>query len=231
MAAVLWAGEGAALSHLNAAVLWRVWRGAARAIDVITPRGRRGAPGVRAHRCRNLDPRDVTRVFGIAVTTVARTLVDLGDVLDAHRLANVVHEAAFRGHFDPAGTRDAMARARGHHGLGVLEQALAAHAGGSAGTRSNLEDRFLTLTRAHGLSEPLVNTKIQVEGRRIEVDFHWPDRRCCVEIDGPGHERPRTREEDRVRDRSLEAAGYEVLRFNADDLWRRAEWVIAVLDG
>ena len=45
---------------------------------------------------RRLDPADVTVHKGIPVTTVARTLVDLTDVLDAQELANVIHEAAYR---------------------------------------------------------------------------------------------------------------------------------------
>jgi very-short-patch-repair endonuclease len=227
MAAVLWAGTRAALSHLNAAVLWRMWRGAAGTIDVVVPQGRRNRPGLRAHESRNLDPRDVTRVRGIPVTTVARTLVDLGAVLHPHQLANVIHEAAFRGRFDLAATNGAMERAHGHHGLGVLAAALTLHAGGGAGTRSALEDRFLVLIRANGLPEPLVNTKVQAGERQIEVDFHWPDRRLCVEMDGPGHGRPRTREEDRLRDRRLEAAGQRVLRLTADAVRERPADAIA----
>jgi hypothetical protein len=226
MAAVLWGGEGAVLSHLDAAVLWRVWRGAAGVVDVLTRRRRRNRPGLRAHECRNLDPRDVTRVRGIPVTTVARTLVDLGAVLDVHPLANVIHEAAYRDLFDRAETEAAMERARGHHGIGTLGRAIAAHESGSAGTRSALEDRFLALIRRHGLPEPLVNTK--VEG--IEVDLHFPDRRLCVEIDGPGHGRPRTRSHDRARDDALTRAGERILRFTPADL-SDPERVLAQLGG
>ena len=50
----------------------------------------------RLQTCRHLDRLDVTREHGIPVTTVARTLVDLTDVLTTPQLANVIHEAAFR---------------------------------------------------------------------------------------------------------------------------------------
>jgi very-short-patch-repair endonuclease len=46
----------------------------------------------------------------------------------------------------------------------------------------------------------------------IEVDFYWPGEDLVVEIDGPGHERPRTKAEDAARDRVLEAAGLTVVR-------------------
>ena len=214
MAAVLTVGDNAALSHVSAALLWRIWRGSAALSHVLTPDRRRSQPGLCIHHARELSARDVTRRDGIPVTTVPRTLVDLSDVLDAQRLANVIHEAAFHGRFDLEGTRGAMARAHGRRKLGVLEQALTVHLNGGAGTRSGLEDRFLAAIRAHGLPAPLVNTRIA----GIEVDFHWPDRRLCVEIDGPGHERPRTRDQDRGRERRLHAAGQRVLRVTEEDV-------------
>jgi hypothetical protein len=186
MAAVLAAGEGAALSHLRAALLWQIWRRRAPGpIDVVTSRRKRGQRGVNIHFCRHLDPRDVTTHRGIPVTTVPRTLIDLTDSLTAHQLANVIHEAAFRKRFDASATRAAMARANGRHNLHVLDAALNAHAAGSAGTRSDLEDVFLALTRSAGLPDPLVNVGVQARGRRIEVDFHWPELKLCVEVDGP----------------------------------------------
>jgi hypothetical protein len=131
----------------------------------------------------------------------------------APQLANVIHEAAFRNRFDLEATRQAAERAAGRHELDVLAAALDAHLSGSAGTRSALEDRFLAnLTRA-GLPDPLVNTKVA----GIEVDLHWPDQALCIEIDGPGHQRPRTRAEDRARDAKLRAAGLDVVRLTGDD--------------
>jgi hypothetical protein len=115
----------------------------------------------------------------------------------------------YRKRFDAAASRAAMARATGRRHLDVLERALAAHEAGSAGTRSAAEDRFLSAVTRAGLPEPRVNTP-------IEVDFHWPDLGLCVEVDGPGHDRPRTRRDDAIRDRALTATGRTVLRLDAD---------------
>jgi hypothetical protein len=227
MAAVLAAGDGAGLAGLSAAVLWQIWRRKTDTIDVVAPGRRRGQPGFRLRACRHFDPRDVTTRAGIPVTTVARTLVDLTDDLDAHQLANVIHEAAFRKRFDAAATRAAMARANGRQRLAELEAALVAHEDGSAGTRSELEDRFLALVHAAGLPPPLTNVPIQTDGRRIEVDFRWPA--LCVEIDGDGHTRPRARREDRERDAALRAEGYTVVRFSRDDVDARSTTVLAGL--
>jgi very-short-patch-repair endonuclease len=49
----------------------------------------------------------------------------------------------------------------------------------------------------------------------------------CVEIDGAGYARPRARREDRARDRTLRAAGYDVLRFTGEDLDERPGAVAA----
>ena len=150
---------------------------------------------------RRLDERDVIVWSGIRVTTVARMLVDLTDVLTPHQLAYVIHEADFRRIFDERATRAAMARANGRRNLHRLERALELRAQGSAGTRSGKEDAFLEQQTV----EPRVNTK-------IEVDFHWPDEGRVVEVDGHGHRRPATRLEDARRDALLDGAGWRVER-------------------
>jgi hypothetical protein len=94
-----------------------------------------------------------------------------------------------------------MERAPGRR-LRVLESALRLHASGSAGTRSALERRFLRLVRGAGLPEPVKNTFVN----GFEVDFRWGS--LCVEVDGGGHLRPRTKREDRIRGAALRAAGF-----------------------
>jgi hypothetical protein len=87
IAAVMACGRGSVLSHLDAAALWRIYDAKGAAIHVTTTGwAGRGLPGVQAHRARNLDPEDVTVKAGIPVTTVARTLIDLSDVLPSDRL-------------------------------------------------------------------------------------------------------------------------------------------------
>ena len=80
---------------------------------------------------------------------------------------------------------------------------------GPAPTRSELERRFLALCRDAGLPPPAVN--VVVAG--FEVDAVWPDRRLVVELDGHAFHGTRAAfERDRVRDASLQLAGYRVLR-------------------
>jgi very-short-patch-repair endonuclease len=206
MAAVLAAGRGAALCGLSAAVFWQAWRRKVPEIHVLVPRDHRQHPGFRVHTTRHIHPSDITEHDGIPVTTISRTLVDLTDTLTAHQLANVIHEAAFRNRFNRHATLAAMARANGRRNLAKLAQALEQE---GPGTRSDLEDRFLELIPD---LEPKVNTT--VEGLEVDVLID----KLVVEIDGPGHRRPRTRREDQARDAILKAAGYSVLRLTPDDL-------------
>jgi hypothetical protein len=223
LAAVFAAGEGAALSHLCAAALRGLRELRTDFVTVVAPKHRAPKGPIRVHECRNLDPRDVTIYKGIPVTTVARMLVDLTDVLTRHQLANVIHEAEFKGLFNAAHTREAIERARGRHKLGVLEQALELHASGSAGTKSPREDAFLALA---GEPVPLTNTMLLGE----EVDFLWPEIRLNIEVDGAHHRRKRTKRDDDRRDAKLRAAGYTVIRFTGREVQERPQLVRAKLE-
>jgi uncharacterized protein DUF559 len=76
-------------------------------------------------------------------------------------------------------------------------------------TRSELERRFLDLCHEAGVPPPAI--KAWVEG--FEVDALWPGRRLVVELDGHAFHHTRAAfERDRVRDASLQLAGYRVLR-------------------
>ena len=88
MAAVLACGPDAALSHQSAAALWRIVARWPSAPHVTAPRDRRH-PGIHVHRSTHVD---ATTHYGIPVTTPARTLVDLADVLTPRQLTRAVNE-------------------------------------------------------------------------------------------------------------------------------------------
>jgi predicted transcriptional regulator of viral defense system len=97
-AAVTACGPGAALSHRSAAQIWEVRQSDSALIDVTVPsqNGRIRRKGIRIHRSGRLAPDEVTSRDGIPVTTVARTLLDLADVLDLQALRRAVTEAVHR---------------------------------------------------------------------------------------------------------------------------------------
>jgi hypothetical protein len=217
LAVVLACGPGSAVRRLTAARRYGVSRFPAPLIEVVSPR-RRKVSGALVHHCRRLDPRDLTDHDGIPITTMHRALVDLSDALTPHQLANVIHEAAYRGRYIERAVEDVIARMNGRHNLATVQRAMELHRIGSAGTRSGVEDAFLRLD----LPEPNVN--MHLLGR--EVDFHWPDRLVVVEVDGV-HGRPWSVADDRGRDETLAAAGYTVLRFRDRDVHERGREVRA----
>src|SRR5680860_622447 len=76
MAACLWAGDGAALSHKSAALLWGLDGIVTSLVEITTPRAL-SDPRVMIHRSRLLTGDHVTRVGGIPVTSPTRTLLNL----------------------------------------------------------------------------------------------------------------------------------------------------------
>ena len=77
MAAVLASGPGAVLAGLWAAALWGLCRWPRGDVEVIARSGR-ARKGIKVRRAA-LERGEVTRHFGIPVTTAARTLADLGE--------------------------------------------------------------------------------------------------------------------------------------------------------
>jgi very-short-patch-repair endonuclease len=236
MAAVMACGRGCFLSHLDAAALWRIYDSRASAIHVLTvarsarrlpgasaihvltvARSARRLPGIKVHRARRLDPADVTTKDGIPVTTVARTLVDLTDVLPSDRILRAIREAEYLTLLDTDTLTAAVQRATGRRRLTKLTKAIERHRPGQI-VREELEHRFLELVHAAGLPDPETNVKVKTRLRTYEVDCLWRREGVAVELDGrAAHARAAAFEEDRARDAALTATALRPLRFT----WRR----------
>lgn len=212
MAAVLACGEGALLSHRSAATLWGLTRQQGRAVDVTAPAGRQFRPGrggIRLHRGR-LYEGDATARAGIPVTTVARTLFDLSEVVDFDRLRRAWEEADRLKLLRPSAVEQLCELGFGRRALKPIRRLLAENRAPTI-TRSRLEDRFLDFRREHlaDLPEPLTNILILDH----EVDAYWPSHRLVIEMDSWEHHSHRAAfERDRTRDAKMEVAGYRVIR-------------------
>lgn len=218
-AAQLACGNTAVLSHFSAAAVWCLlaWDDRLPELTVVGSAPRRH-PGLHVHRARTLDPRDVTRHHGVRVTTPARTLLDLADVLDHHALRRAVREAQAQRRTSLPQLVDVIERANGRPAAAKLAAIVAA---GPAPTRSELEDRVLELLERGEIARPEVNAVLNLAGRRIIPDFLWRDRRLIVEADGlTWHDGSVAREDDADRQAILEAHGYRVLRVTWDQTIR-----------
>jgi hypothetical protein len=178
-------------------------------IEVTAPRGRRPRGGITVHRSRLIHPDDRAVVDCIPVTSVARTLVDLADVLSEPRLADALKEAEVLRLFDLTALEATLGRLPGRRGRHRLGRVLAEYSPEPRFTRTQIERRFLRLCAKHDL--PLPDVNLWIAGH--EVDFYWPDARLAIETDGAAtHLTRRAFHEDRRRDRRLAALGIQVNR-------------------
>jgi very-short-patch-repair endonuclease len=229
MAAVVACGQGAVLSHLDAAALWQIYDGNGARVHV-TVRWPRRVDGLWIHRARRLDPEDMTVKDGIPGTTVARTLVDLTDMLAHDRILRAMREAEYLGLLNLDALNAAVERAHGRRRLGALRDAIAAHTPGQI-VREELEHRFLELLRGAGLQAPETNVKITARGRRYTIDCLWADQRVAVELDGrAAHARTMAFESDRRKDSALTAIGLRPLRFTWQRVTNEGREVIGELE-
>ena len=215
------------LSHLDAAALWALVVKPAGPVHVTVPTraGRRNRPGIHVHRV-SLPAGEITERRGVPVTTPARTLVDIAELLPSRKLQRALDEAEYLRLVEPRVLRSTLEANANRSGARKLRSVLAAHSPGSTRTRSELEELFLTLCRSQALPEPTVNARI--DGR--EVDFVWFGARVIAETDGwAAHGTRAAFERDRLRDAGLHAAGYIVLRFTYRQVASRPEWVGGVL--
>jgi predicted transcriptional regulator of viral defense system len=141
MAAVLACGPGAVLSHRSAACHLGLRDDNRATIDVASPnrKGRRVA-GITVHSGATLLPTDVINVDGIPTTTLARTLLDLAEVLPARQLERAIDRAEVLRLLDMRAIEDVLRRANGRRGANRLRALLSEMQVGSTLTRSELEE-------------------------------------------------------------------------------------------
>jgi very-short-patch-repair endonuclease len=218
IAAVLACGDGAALSHRSAAALWRIVPRWPARPDVTVLRDRR-RPGIHVHRSRHAD---LTSHHGIRVTTPARTLLDLADVLDDRGLTRAVNEAQVLRLTTPEEITTLLTRSPGRRTSRLtLER---------GATRSHLEDDFVRFVKRHGLPMPELNQHIAGH----EVDAVWRTHNLVAELDSRTfHTTIHAFERDRDKDADLLQAGFSTIRITHrrlthDDL-KEAQRLRAVL--
>jgi len=221
MAAVLACGEGALLSHRSGAALWGLARSHDGPVEISSPTGR-GRQGIAVHEA-GVRREERAVVAGIPVTSVARTLFDLAEVLDEVELERTFEEADRLRLLDMRSIEKVCAWGHGRHALRPI-RSLIDEAREPSWTRSDLEDRFQRLCRKHDL--PPAQTNVSVLG--YEADAYWPRAKLVVEVDGWSfHHHRAAFEHDRARDAAMQVAGYRVIRVTHRRLVREPETIAA----
>ncbi|MGQ0575307.1 MAG: endonuclease domain-containing protein [Pseudonocardia sp.] len=219
-AALLWAGEGAALSGVAAAWWHGMGPGAPAVVGIIVPRRRRPRPrrGVRVRR-RDVPGVDLTRRRGIALTAPALTALDAavelgsrgGELLDRALQRTVPFPQVYA----------AYCRNLGAHGSATAARLLVAAADGSASVAERLLVRLLRDAGVGGW-------RCGVAASGFVLDVAFPAARLAVEVDGWAWHMDASRAQaDKRRQNVLVANGWTILRYTWHDLVQRPREVVA----
>jgi len=185
MAAVLWAGPDAVVSHATAGVLWGLDGIMTRRVHVTIPQCQNlKSPLVKVHRTSTFDPCEHTLIHGIAVTSVVRTLIDVAGSLTRDSLELAIEDAFRRRLTSPDLLRRRFVElaGTGRSGSGALRELLDSR-GDAVSTGSALEVELERLLVRGGLPRPARQHAITHSGRTIHVDLAYPDRRLAIEFD------------------------------------------------
>ena len=225
-------GPGAVVSHVSAAVLNDVPVPYADLSKVHLTRDREGGGRTRrwvqVHGARLLE-QEVTTVDGIAVTTPARTFVDLARTLPT-RTSVAAGDAILRSGVSLEVLQEAVERAARRHGIAAARRALRLL---DARAESAGESVSRVLMAERGLPAP--DPQLVVRNDRGEfvarVDFAWPALGVIGEFDGrlkygrtldPDEDRDRDAAEvlwsEKQREDQLRRLGWQVVRWVWDDL-------------
>ncbi|MFL5900849.1 MAG: DUF559 domain-containing protein [Solirubrobacterales bacterium] len=229
MAAVLFGGPGAVLSHRSAAELWGIASPRGRAIDVTRRRGWRASPGIVVHR-NSISADEIETVAGMPCTCVSRTSLDLAGSTSRDELERTINQIEVRRLTCSLSIYDLLERYPRRRGAPMLRALLDDRAETRGITRSRLEERFTALLARSDLPRPQLNADLAMRGRFFEIDCLWREQGVIVELDGMrAHGTDLAFEKDRERDRLLIAEGWRVARITWRQLRDDAPSVLADL--
>jgi very-short-patch-repair endonuclease len=228
LAACLWAGDGAVVSHRTAGVLWKMDGVAARQVEITVHAKRAPSSAlVVVHRTLHLPPADQVTIGGIPITSPARTLIDLAGSISEESLETAVECALGRGLVRESVLRWSLG-GRGRGGADTLRRMLGLRDPGSPALESRLEVTVWRLLVRSGLPKPLRQQPVEVDGRRYRLDFAWPSFLVAVEADGFATHGAcrRVFHADRRRVANLASTGWRVVPVTWEDATTRAdEWL------
>lgn len=215
-----------AASHLTAAAL-HGFAGEHGAVHVTVPPtiGLRRRPGVVLHR-NGLSSERVVRIGDLFVTDPLRTVVDCARILPNDDAVAVGDAALWARQFSTAELTAELGALPRVRGVGRVETALRQC---RYGAQSRQETVLRMACVQAGLPEPALQVPVATFHGLCFVDLGWPEHRVCAEYDGrEPHSGAAQFARDRQRWRGLEAAGWRVLPFTAQDL-RNIAGVVAEL--
>jgi very-short-patch-repair endonuclease len=217
MAACLWCGTTALLSHSTGASLLRL-SAVSELLHVSTDETvRRRHPDVVVHRS-TFASRDRIVVDGLPCTSGTRTIIDLASVLDGEALEDTFEKARRLG----LTTKTVLERrvnevcGQGRPGSTQLRELLRVVA--ARPKESKLEVKTARLLRANRIEPDAAQLRVE----RFRLDFAWPRLLFAVECHGfEWHGNRLAWKRDRRRIARLESLGWRLLHVTWDDVTQR----------
>lgn len=205
-----------------------------RVIDVcVAHGGRNRLAGVRVHQA-TLPAHHIVRRRGWRVTTLERTLVDLGKVISASELQRCIEDAVIDRRTTMARVEHMFAElaTRGRPGIARTRGVLT-RLDPEPPTESELEAMFWRMLERNDLPLPQRQASFDwLASGSGRVDFWYPDRRLVVELDGRRfHLRAAAFEADRKRDQLGLLEGITTVRFTHRQVTTEAPHVLRVMRG
>ncbi len=227
-AALLACGERALLSHETAAAVWGLLPTLPQVVEVsVVGRYRASSEGIKVHRIKKLDRRELRRHQDLWVSSPARAVLEISATASAKDLTRAIDEGLARRRFTPRELDDVLKRNRPCRGAARLE-AILGDPTATAISRSRREKRLLKLIRDAGLPTPETN----VPFGRFELDFFWRREGLVVELDSETfHRAPGAVGRDREKDLAVKAARLEMRRFTGEHVLKRSWMVVATIAG
>jgi very-short-patch-repair endonuclease len=221
--------DDAWLSHASAGELWQLPRPRPRAEErnvwVTAPR-RHGDIEEHVHlRLGRVAPADRATVDGIRCTGLARTAIDMARFRTLPE-ALVVLDAALQ-RIDRTELWASLDRHPMVYGRRGLREAI-----GEADPRSEspLESASRGLMLVARLPRPQLQRIVWLEGATYRLDFLFDDRKVVGEADGWGKlQSVEDLRAEKNREDALRRAGFTVVRWTSDEVWRRPNVMVSRL--
>jgi very-short-patch-repair endonuclease len=239
MRAVLDGGSGAVISHTTAAAWWGLPGFDLLTIHVTRPRGLTGAPSTFAHQLHEvltLSTDQVTVLDGVPIVRPERAIFELCATTHPGRAERALDTGWSKALYSGDSLRrihDELA-CRGRSGTVVLRELLAARPRGWVPPASNLEARFIEITRGALLGEWRRQVDLGDDTRWCgRVDFLSTTLPLIVEVQSERYHTALTdAAHDAIRRQRLEDAGLVVVEVWDTRLWHaRHEVVAAIREG
>ena len=217
MVEVLRGGSQAVSSHRSTSALAALDRFRPGAIDVVSPRGgRRSSPAAHLHETCDLPGRDRDVIDGIPVTSVTRTLIDMGRYVGVHRLGSMLDDAVRQNltSYELVHDRFRELARPGRNGIGRMRAVLEDRPCGAPAPGSDFESMVLRLLLDAGLPRPVLQHRVQCGDLHFLLDLAWPDHLLAVECEGFAyHQTPTQLAWDEMRRNRLQLHGWRVLGY------------------